>query len=183
MGPTLSASPEYVAARRVLLDALTLMRDQLDALVLVGAQAVYHHAPIGDPRPMYTTDGDLLIDPDLLAQRPDLGAELLAAGFTLGPHRNPGHWISPEGIVIDLMVPAGALPRGTRRTAILAGQMASTARRTDGLEIALVDNSAVELAALDPERPADGDRQGRWASGIGRRQVDEDPGEDRARKD
>ncbi|MFT4296741.1 MAG: hypothetical protein QM582_15165 [Micropruina sp.] len=146
----MSPSPEHIAARRVLLDALTLMQDQLDALVLVGAQAVYHHAPLGDPRPTYTTDGDLVIDPDLLGERPDLGATLTAAGFTLDRHGNPGHWISPDGVVIDLMVPAGSLSASTRRTARLPGQTPSTARRTDGLEVALVDNARAELAALEP---------------------------------
>jgi len=34
---------EYVAARRVLLDALEALRAHLDALVLVGAQAIYLH--------------------------------------------------------------------------------------------------------------------------------------------
>lgn len=146
----MTPSPEHVAARRVLLDALTLMRDQLDALILVGAQAVYHHAPLGDPRPTYTTDGDLAIDPDLLGERPDLGATLVAAGFTLDRHGNPGHWISPDGVVIDLMVPTGALSASTRRTARLPGQTPSTARRTDGLEVALVDNARTELTALEP---------------------------------
>ena len=32
---------EYIDARRVLLDALTALQAQLDAVVLVGAQAVY----------------------------------------------------------------------------------------------------------------------------------------------
>ena len=144
-------SPEYVAARRVLLEALTLMREQLDAFILVGAQAVYLHAPFGDPRPMYTTDGDLLIDPDLLTRYPDLGAELQAAGFTLAHHGNPGHWISPDGVVIDLMVASGSLAGSTRRTAPLAGQAVSTARRTDGLELALLDHARMTLTALDPQ--------------------------------
>lgn len=146
----MTPSPEHVAARRVLLDALTLMRDQREALVLVGAQAVYHHAPLGDPRPTHTTDGDLAIDPDLLGEHPDLGATLAAAGFTLDHRGNPGHWISPDGVVIDLMVPAGALAASTRRTARLPGQARSTARRTDGLEVALIDNEWAELAALEP---------------------------------
>lgn len=36
-----NSSPEYVAARRVLLDVLEALRPHLDAVVLVGAQAVY----------------------------------------------------------------------------------------------------------------------------------------------
>ena len=32
---------EYIESRRVLLDVLSSLREQLDAVVLVGAQAVY----------------------------------------------------------------------------------------------------------------------------------------------
>lgn len=39
--PAEHGSPEYVAARRVLLDALEVFGPHLDATVLVGAQAVY----------------------------------------------------------------------------------------------------------------------------------------------
>lgn len=39
-------APEYVAARRVLLDALEALKDHLPSLILVGAQAVYHHTGI-----------------------------------------------------------------------------------------------------------------------------------------
>lgn len=38
-----AVAPEYVAARRVLLDALEALTDHLPSLILVGAQAVYHH--------------------------------------------------------------------------------------------------------------------------------------------
>lgn len=71
---TENASPEYVAARRVLLDALDSLRPHLDAIVLVGAQAVYLHAPLGDPRPTYTTDADLALNPELLATHPDISS-------------------------------------------------------------------------------------------------------------
>lgn len=43
-------SVEYVSVRKVLLDALFLMREQIVAFVLVGAQDVYLHAPLGDRR-------------------------------------------------------------------------------------------------------------------------------------
>lgn len=51
---------EYVAARSALLDALTALQPHLDALVLVGAQAIY--VRVGDADiavPGSTTDGDL----------------------------------------------------------------------------------------------------------------------------
>ncbi len=53
-------APEYVAARRVLLDALAALEEHLGNLILVGAQAVYHHTDEGDLNvPLMTTDADL----------------------------------------------------------------------------------------------------------------------------
>jgi len=65
---------EYVEARRVLLDALTALSPHLDALVLVGAQAVYLRTSgrIETYQP-FTTDADLVLDPGLLGPIPPLG--------------------------------------------------------------------------------------------------------------
>src|SRR6187401_2744009 len=41
----MNPAPEYVLARRVLLDALQALGSQRDAVVLVGAQAIYLEAP------------------------------------------------------------------------------------------------------------------------------------------
>ena len=140
---------EYVIARRVLLDCLDLLAAQSGALVLVGAQAIYLQTPVLDVGlPASTTDGDIAIDPDLLFENPDLAEVLESAGFR--PHTSPGTWFSPEGVPIDLLVPSGALPASSRRTAPLEGQGGRTARRTSGLELALHDNTKMELGALDP---------------------------------
>lgn len=145
-------APQYVAARKALLDALDLLVDQLDALILVGAQAVYLHAPASVAQQVtYTTDSDLVIDPDLLSERPDIGDILLAAGYTR--HRSPGTFYNQDAIPIDLIVPEGALPPSTRRTAVLAGQSRPTARRTFGLEVALFDAEPRRITALDPNDP------------------------------
>ena len=145
-------APEYVEARRALLDALELLVDQLDALVLVGAQAVYVHAPASiAQQETYTTDSDLAVDPDLLAEVPDVGQVLLDAGYTV--RENPGTFYNSVGIPLDIMVPAGALPLSSRRTAPLPGQNLSTARRTVGLELALIDTAPARLTALDPSDP------------------------------
>lgn len=83
-------APEYVSARRVLLDALAALERHLDNLILVDAQAVYHHAGEADLNvPLLTTDGDLAINARNLAEAPEIGTVLRAAGFTPGP--NPGH--------------------------------------------------------------------------------------------
>lgn len=147
--PESEISHEYIVARKVLLDCLELLDEQLDALVLVGAQAVYLQTPVTDGGlPASTTDGDIAIDPELLSVNPDVAGILERAGFT--PHSSPGSWTSPDGVPIDLMVPAGLVNNPRRRTARLAGQGASTARSTSGLELALLDNSPMELSALDP---------------------------------
>ena len=57
-------SPLYVFARTVLLDALDALGEQRDAVVLVGAQAIYLHTGDADIAvPAFTTDGDLVIEP------------------------------------------------------------------------------------------------------------------------
>lgn len=56
-------APEYVAARRVLLDALVALEGHLDSLVLVGAQAVYHHTGASELNvPLMTTNADLAVN-------------------------------------------------------------------------------------------------------------------------
>ena len=72
--------PRYVAARRVLLDALEALEAQKQAVIVAGAQAVYlrtseggrgiaTHTTDGDlviGIAPFTTDGDLAIDPAVL---------------------------------------------------------------------------------------------------------------------
>ena len=143
-----SPAHEYVIARKVLLDVLETLEPHLNAFVLVGAQAVYVHAPAGVAQPPYTTDSDLAIDPELLATTPDIGAALEASGFLRG--LNPGAWVSHEGVGVDLMVAAGSQASSTRRSAPLAGHPNNTARSTRGLEVALRDHSPQVLHPFDP---------------------------------
>ena len=73
--------PRYVAARRVLLDALTVLAPHGDAIILAGAQALYLHTGTADLAiAPYTTDGDLVLDPLLLGEDPELEAGMFAAG-------------------------------------------------------------------------------------------------------
>jgi hypothetical protein len=145
------AAPEYVAPRRVLLDALAALQDHLDSLILVGAQAVYHHAGEADLNvALMTTDADLAINAANLADAPDIGAVLRAAGFAPGP--NPGHWVAPSDVAVDLMVvphQAGTT-KASARAARLASHEKLTARIAHGLEPALLDHEVVTVAALEP---------------------------------
>lgn len=138
----------YVRARAALLDAVEALGAHLDAVVLVGAQAVYLHTGDADLAVAeYTTDADFTISPGELASTPLLGDLLEGAGFTL--REDPGAWLSPDGIYVDIMVPdalAGAGTRGAR----LGPHGKRAARRAKGLEGALVDRDKRTITALDP---------------------------------
>lgn len=152
--------PEYVEARRVLLDALTALARHAQALVVAGAQAVYLRTGEADIAVApYTTDGDLAVDPNSLAPDPEIEAAMRAAGFELaikGGHIEPGIWVA-EAVVnnasvlipVDLIVPEGFAPPGGRRGARLGPHGNRAARRAPGLEAALIDKSPMTLSALD----------------------------------
>ena len=149
-----AVAAEYVAARRVLLDALGALEAHLPSLILVGAQAVYHHT--GDANlnvPLMTTDADIAIDTRGLADAPEIGAVLRDAGFTPGP--NPGHWVAASDVAIDLMVvPHQArTAKASARAARLAPHDRLTARIARGLEPALIDHERVAIGALEPSDP------------------------------
>lgn len=139
----------YVRARRVLLDALAALGDQRDAVILVGAQAIYLHTGDADLAVApYTTDADLAIDPRALRPDPRLAEALRAAGFVAKPGR-VGTWTSArEGLDVDLMVPEAVGGAG-RRGARLGTHGNQTARKTRGLEAALRDKQPRAIAALE----------------------------------
>lgn len=142
-----------VAARSALLDALEALHDQRDALVLIGAQAIYLHtgaAPVALGEA--TKDSDLAVDPRALSDSPLLDDAMQRAGF----HRNltepqPGSWLSPSGIPVDLMVPAALAGSGGRRGARIPPHSRHATRRTPGLEAAVVDHAPMTITALDPD--------------------------------
>ena len=149
---------EYVEARRVLLDTFDALRDHLNAVVLVGAQAVYlrtiGHLPGYQP---FTTDADVVLDPSKLALTPPLGQLMEQAGFV--HTAEPGVWearftrpgFEDEIVVpVDLIVPEQLASKAGRRSARLPGEHGkATARKGPGLEGAVVDNAPMEIAALE----------------------------------
>lgn len=76
-----------------------------------------------------------------------------AAGFV--PGKQPGSWLGYGGIVVDLMAPEALCGRGGQRSARLQPphQDKITARKTFGLEAAVVDNEVRTIRALDPGDP------------------------------
>ena len=149
----------YVLARRVLLDALDALGPHRDSMILVGAQAIYLRVGEGDlVLAPYTTDGDLAIDPTILAEQPPLEKALGDAGFALKSKESVGVWITQRrtasnsnvAVGVDLLVPAAVSPGKGRRAARLPGHQELAARIAEGLEGALVDQDLMTLASLEP---------------------------------
>jgi hypothetical protein len=137
-----------VLARRALLDGLSALEPHLSSIIVIGAQAVYlHTGPADLAVAEFTTDADLAIAPEFLADRPDLGNLLEGAGFS--PQQNPGMWKTADGVQLDLLVP-DALAGPGRRGARLPGHGKRAARRAKGIEGALVDSDLRDISALDP---------------------------------
>lgn len=150
--------PLYVAARTTLLDALEAIGRHREAVVLVGAQAVYVRAGTSELAvAAYTTDADLAIDPASLGPEPLLEEMLGIAGFSRSS-QDVGVWSKdvpvegvPRRIVVDLLVPE-TLGGPGRRGARIPPHGKLTARKVIGLEGALVDRDLHTIGALDFKR-------------------------------
>ncbi|HET7584820.1 MAG TPA: hypothetical protein VFK13_07935 [Gemmatimonadaceae bacterium] len=146
--------PLYVAARRVLLDALECLSAHLGSIVLVGAQAVYLHTGESDLNVApFTTDGDLAIDPRHLGGEPLLEQALGQRGFR--PGAAVGQWErsivvdgAPRVVAVDLLVPE-SLGGGGRRSARIPPHARRAARKAEGLEAAVVDKDFKAIAGLE----------------------------------
>ena len=142
----------YVSARRVLLDAVEALQDHRDALVLVGAQAIYLHTGEGTLAVApYTSDADLVLNPGMLAADPKIDALMHEAGFLRAPNVI-GTWLGHGGVPVDLLVPEAVGGPG-RRAARLGPHGDNVARKGRGLEAALVDNSIMTITAFEDGDP------------------------------
>jgi Nucleotidyltransferase len=146
------ADPVYITARSVLLTALEALADQRESVVVVGAHAIYLHAASADLQVApFTTDADLAFDPARLHAQPLLEQRMAEAGFALVDEQ-PGRWLGPQDVLVDLMVPealGGAGARGAR----IPPHDKRAARKARGLEAAMIDNAVRTVEALDPADP------------------------------
>lgn len=151
---------EYIVARRALLDALEALQEHGDALVLVGAQAIYLHT--GDAEiavAEYTTDGDVLINPQVLQPEPEIAEAMRSGGFSLAELEGRpavGIWAAryeinsvPATVSVDLLVPK-SIGGGGRRAARIPPHEQGAVMKVHGLEAALVDNQYQVIGALEP---------------------------------
>jgi predicted nucleotidyltransferase len=139
-----------IASRRALLDALGALRPHLEAVVVVGAQAIYMHtgeAPVA--LAPTTKDSDLALDSRALNDSPLLEEAMASAGFhhDLGSPQ-PGSWLSPTGIPVDLLVPESLAGPSGRRGARIPPHAQDAARKVTGLEAAVVDHAPMTVQSL-----------------------------------
>lgn len=148
------ASDLLIQARSALLDALEALREHRDAIVLIGAQAIYLHTGRADiALAEATKDSDLALDTRHLGNYPRIEQAMSAAGFSQDmAGGQPGAWLSPSGVPVDLMVPEAlaGTPGSQRRGARIPPHSKTATRRAVGLEAAVVDHAPMEVAALAP---------------------------------
>ena len=136
-----------VRARAGLLDALQALEGQRDALVVIGAQAVYlRTGELDVALAPATNDSDFSLDPRLLNDDPRIEQAMRRAGFL--PSAQPGSWLREDGIPVDLMVPRKLAGSGRRSVSIPPHDKFS-ARQTRGIEATLVDFDVQEITSLD----------------------------------
>ncbi len=142
-----------VRARSVLLDALEALTEHRDSVIVIGAQAIYlqtGNAAIAIAEA--TKDSDLAVDVRALGQEPHIDAAMERAGFVLNPtSKQPGAWISPDGIPVDLMVPEAIAGGNSRRSAIHPPHSKRAMRRAVGLEAAVIDYQIMPVRSLSTE--------------------------------
>ena len=144
-----NSQDQYIQARRVLLDALDTLQPHIDAITLVGAQAIYLHTGESDDLeiPPFTTDADLALNPGILGPEPEIVQTMQAAGFVR--QQDPGIWKSAHnGFTVDLLVPE-ALGGIGKRGARLAGHGKNAAHNVKGLDAVLIDRDHKTIAALE----------------------------------
>lgn len=139
-----------VRARAVLLDALVALAEHRNSIVVIGAQAIYLQTggalvAVAEA----TKDSDLAVDARVLRDHPLIDSAMTRAGFILNPTTNqPGAWMSPNGIPVDLMVPEAIAGGGGRRSVSLPPHSKQAFRRAAGLEASVVDNHEMEIRSL-----------------------------------
>ncbi|MDQ0093285.1 hypothetical protein [Paeniglutamicibacter psychrophenolicus] len=139
-----------VMTRATLLDALEALREHRESVIVIGAQAIYLRTGGLDVALAESTkDSDMAIDPRSLGRDPLVEAAMRNGGFLPSANKQPGAWVSANGIPVDLMVPQ-AFAGANRRSANIPPHDANAFRNARGLEAALVDWDKMDITAIDP---------------------------------
>ena len=132
------------------MDAVEALGAHSEAVILVGAQAIYVHTGevgAGFAVSPFTYDADIALDPALLGNAPTVIDAMSSAGFNLADQ--PGLYRRESGAQVDLLVPAAVGGSG-RRGARLDVHGNRAAMKVHGLEGALVSHAPKEISSLVP---------------------------------
>ena len=143
-----AADERTISAREGLLDAVEALGPHGEAVILVGAQAIYVHtreAGAGFAVSPFTYDADIALDPALLGSDPTIIDAMAGAGFNLTDQ--PGLYRRESGAQVDLLVPAAVGGPG-RRGARLDVHGNRAAMKVHGLEGALVSHAPRRISSL-----------------------------------
>ena len=142
---------DQIDAREALLDAVDALGRHSDAVILVGAQAIYVHTKSEEANfalSPFTYDADIALDPDLLRDSPTIIDAMSGAGFALKDQ--PGLYRRGERLQVDLLVPEAVSGPG-RRGARLGVHGNRAAMKVHGLEGALVSHRPRAISSLAPD--------------------------------
>jgi len=149
-------------SRITLTEFLDLIPEQVEAVTVVGSQAVHERTKQLSIPSTSTKDADVVLTPELLKDAPHIEQVMRQAGYKpldefdnpISPNKyknRPGMWgkgISEEGIPIsqiDMIVPAVFAGKGRRSVKATEHHGEKTASKAEGLELATVDRDLVEL--------------------------------------
>jgi hypothetical protein len=137
-------------ARSALIDALEALHAHRDSVIVIGAQAIYLHTGAANVALAEATkDSDLALDVRSLGEDPRLEQAMQAADFYLDSiSAQPGAWLSPRGVPVDLMVPEMFAGPGSRRSGKIPPHDDRATRRAVGLEAVLRDHAEMDIPAL-----------------------------------
>ncbi len=140
-------------SRGALLDALEALHEHSDSVIVIGAQAIYLHTGAADvPLAEFTKDSDLALDSRSLAGNLLIEDLMQRAEFRLDPiSGQPGAWLSPRGIPVDLMAPEAIAGPGSRRFGKIPPHADTATRRALGLEAAIIGNKKMSIKSLSAD--------------------------------
>lgn len=155
---------EIITSRRALIDVITGLADQREALTVLGGHAVIEVSqgiPALPPEDT-TRDGDLGVTPQLLSDDPNLSARMAELGYEAARPERPGVW-SPvsqrernihDRDSVDLIAPM-SLARGdlTTNRSIRAARVGAHGKHavsaTSGTELSVLDRRWRTLRSFD----------------------------------
>ena len=141
----------HINAREALLDVVEALVRHNDAIILVGAQAVYVHTESEDAKfalSPFTYDADIALDPEMLGDSPTIIDAMSSAGVRL--EGQPGLYKRGMWSQVDLLV-AETVGGPGRRAARLGVHGNKAAMKVRGLEGALVSHTQITISSLTPD--------------------------------